>query len=62
MARLRRHQSTEVAPGVAEGQGTPIAEAGVPQERQVDTFKLGQAEVLSSPGLDVLDPEEVRRE
>ena len=46
-----------MAPGVAEGQGTPIAEAGVPQERQVDTFKLGQAEVLSPPGFDVLDPE-----
>ncbi len=34
----------------------PVAEAGVPEERQVDALELGVAEVLSPPALDVLDP------
>jgi hypothetical protein len=34
----------------------PVAEAGVPEERQVDALELGVAEVLSPPALDILDP------
>ena len=33
----------------------PVAEAGVPEERQVDALELGVAEVLAAPALDVLD-------
>ena len=58
LTRLRRDESTEVTSGVAESQRTPVTEGGVPEERKVDTFKLGQAQVLSSPRLDVLHPEE----
>ena len=50
---LRGDESTEVSPGVSQGQRTAVAEAGVPQQGQVDSLKLGQAQVLSSPGLDV---------
>ena len=46
-----------MSPGVTEGQRTAVTEAGVPQQRKVNPFKLGQAEILSSPGLDVLHPE-----
>ena len=47
-----------MSPGVSEGQRTAVTEAGVPQQGKVNSFKLGQAEILSSPGLDVLHPEE----
>ena len=43
---------------VAQGQRTAVTEAGVPKQRKVNSFKLGQPEILSSPGLDVLHPEE----
>ncbi len=43
-------RNTHVGPMV------PVAEAGVPEERQVDALELGVAEVLSPPALDVLDP------
>ena len=55
---LRGDESTEVSPGVSQGQRTAVAEAGVPQQGQVDSLKLGQAQVLSSPGLDVFHTEE----
>ena len=47
-----------MSPGVAEGERTAVTEAGLPQQGKVNSFKLGQAEILSSPGLDVLHPEE----
>ena len=56
LARLRGDESTEVSPGVSQGQRTAVTEAGVPQQGKVNSFKLGQAEILSSPGLDVLHP------
>ncbi len=34
----------------------PVAEAGIPEERQVDALELGVAEVLAPPALNVLDP------
>ena len=51
-----------MSPGVSEGQRTAVAEAGVPQEGKVNSFKLGQAQILSSPGLDVFHPAEEKDE
>lgn len=59
---LGRDEGAEVAPGVAERHGAAVAEAGVPQQRQVDTLELGEAEVLAAPRLDVLHPATRHRE
>ena len=52
-----------MSPGVSQAQGAAVAEAGVPHQGQVDALKLGQAQVLSPPRLDVLHTEnnDVRR-
>ena len=34
----------------------PVAKAGIPEEGQVDALKLGIAQVLAPPALDILDP------
>ena len=46
-----------MAPGVAQAQRGPVTEARVPDQRQVDALKLGQAQVLPPPRLDILDTE-----
>ena len=46
-----------MAPGVAQAQGRAVAEARVPDKREVDSLKLGQTQVLPPPRLDILDTE-----
>ena len=39
----------------------PVTEGAIPEKRKVDPLELGQTEVLSAPGLDVLDPVDTDR-
>ena len=39
----------------------PVTKGAVPEKREVDPLELGQTEVLSAPGLDVLDPVDTDR-
>ena len=41
--------------------GQPVTEGAIPEKREVDPLELGQTEVLSAPGLDVLDPVDTDR-
>ena len=54
---LWRHHGAEVTSGVAQAQWGAVTEARVPDQRKVDTLKLGQTQVLPPPRLDILDTE-----
>ena len=67
---LRRNKGRKMTPGVTQGQRgprylsekeifkfkLPVAKGAIPEERKVNPLKLGKAQVLPTPGLDILHP------